>query len=97
MLGDAAHAMLPFLGLGAAMAVEDAWVLARSLELADKDWEAGLRRYEAERRPRTRQIAEASRKQGEVTQAIDPDAFGMAEAPLRNRAMMEFDPVAALA
>jgi len=31
LLGDAAHPMLPFLAQGAAMAVEDAWVLARAL------------------------------------------------------------------
>lgn len=34
MLGDAAHPMTPFLGQGAAMAVEDAVVLARSLTAA---------------------------------------------------------------
>jgi salicylate hydroxylase len=31
LLGDAAHAMLPFMGMGAAMAVEDGYVLARCL------------------------------------------------------------------
>ena len=31
LLGDAAHPMLPFLSQGAAMAIEDAFVLARAL------------------------------------------------------------------
>ena len=34
LLGDAAHAMLPFAAQGAGMAIEDAAVLARHLSLA---------------------------------------------------------------
>jgi salicylate hydroxylase len=44
LLGDAAHPMLPFLGSGAAMAIEDAVVLARAFESAASIDEA-LRRY----------------------------------------------------
>jgi salicylate hydroxylase len=31
LVGDAAHAMLPFVAQGGAMAIEDAWVLAQML------------------------------------------------------------------
>jgi salicylate hydroxylase len=51
LLGDAAHAMLPFLGQGAAMSVEDGLVLARCLsDISDTD--AALARYQAIRKRR---------------------------------------------
>lgn len=65
LLGDAAHPMLPFLGQGAAMGFEDAWVLARELARAREDVAAALVAYERERRPRTAQVQLASRAQGE--------------------------------
>ncbi len=61
LLGDAAHPMLPFLAQGAAMAIEDAAVLARALTAGDAP-EAALRRYEAARRPRTAKIQAWSRR-----------------------------------
>lgn len=91
MLGDAAHAMLPFLGMGAAMAVEDGYVLAQSLGREDSV-EAALKAYEAKRILRTAQVHQASKVQGEVTQSIDPDNFALQGAPVNNAAMMEFDP-----
>lgn len=48
LLGDAAHPMLPFMGQGAAMAIEDGVVLARCLAAATSP-EDGLLRYEAAR------------------------------------------------
>lgn len=50
LLGDAAHAMMPFMAQGAAMAIEDAYVLARKLATADIP--DAIRGYEAERKPR---------------------------------------------
>jgi len=96
MLGDAAHAMLPFLGMGAAMAVEDGYVLAQMLARHDDPREA-LARYEAARIPRTAEVHLASKLQGEITQSIDPDDFALAGAPVNNREMMEFDPTAEFA
>lgn len=52
LLGDAAHPMLPFLGQGAGMVIEDAVVLARLIERGD-DTATMLARYEELRRPRT--------------------------------------------
>lgn len=93
LLGDAAHAMLPFLGMGAAMAIEDGWALARALSV-EPDLGAALARYEAARIPRTAQVHARSREQGKLTQALDPDRFALAAAPVNDRTMMEFDPVA---
>ena len=56
LLGDACHPMLPFLAQGAAMAIEDAWVLAEKLDKASKESnsiEKYLRSYQLNRRTRT--------------------------------------------
>ena len=53
LVGDAAHPMLPFLAQGAAMAIEDAAVLAASLARTPDDVPGAMRRYERERRNRT--------------------------------------------
>ena len=64
LLGDAAHAMAPFLAQGAAMAIEDAAVLAAALP-ANSDVAAAFAAYVGERRPRTAAIAASSRQAGE--------------------------------
>ncbi|MFC3894438.1 FAD-dependent monooxygenase [Lentzea rhizosphaerae] len=56
LLGDAAHAMTPYLGQGACMALEDAVTLAA----VDGD----LARYDAVRRPRTQAVWKGSRMAG---------------------------------
>ena len=64
LLGDAAHPMLPFLGQGASMAIEDAMILARAL--ADSaDAATGLERYDQARRPRANAVVEQSRAQAD--------------------------------
>lgn len=71
LLGDAAHALTPNLGQGAAMAIEDALVLARELHAFD-DARAALRSYEARRRPRVEDIQKRSRSLGKVAQWQTP-------------------------
>ena len=63
LIGDAAHAMLPFLAQGAAMAIEDAAVLGRTLATV-RDIPAALEQYAAARRERVRKVADASRDTG---------------------------------
>ncbi|WP_433350833.1 FAD-dependent monooxygenase [Micromonospora sp. CA-111912] len=60
LVGDAAHATAPTLSQGAAMALEDAVVLADSLKGADTV-EAALTAYESRRRPRTRWVRDRTR------------------------------------
>lgn len=66
LLGDAAHPMLPFIGQGAAMAIEDAYVMARELARRPADPVAALRAYEVERIPRTTQVQLAARNQAKL-------------------------------
>ena len=62
LMGDAAHAMLPFLAQGAAQCVEDAETLAACLADAGPATVAeGLRRYETLRRPRANAVLLGSR------------------------------------
>jgi salicylate hydroxylase len=62
LLGDAAHAMLPFFAQGAAQAIEDAFVLASCLRNADHgSVRYALQRYEEIRRPRTSEVQVMSR------------------------------------
>ena len=62
VLGDAAHAMLPFFAQGAAQAIEDAFVLAECLRGATPaQAPQRLRRYEEIRRPRATQVQLMSR------------------------------------
>jgi len=60
LLGDAAHPTLPFLAQGAAMAVEDGYILARALASVTSDPTDALRRYEAARKDRTRRVVMGS-------------------------------------
>jgi len=65
LLGDACHPLRPYLAQGAAMAIEDAWVLSRMLERWEDDPACGLPDYERYRLPRTARVQAQSRAQGE--------------------------------
>jgi salicylate hydroxylase len=56
LVGDAAHAMTPFAAQGAAMAIEDAYVLAALVAERPHDLPSALARYEAIRQPRIRHV-----------------------------------------
>jgi len=60
LLGDACHAMLPFLAQGAVMALEDGLVLGRCVEALADNIPAALSRYEALRGERTRRVVAGS-------------------------------------
>ena len=79
LLGDACHPTLPFMAQGAAMAIEDAAVLAGCLA-ADDAVPAGLRRYEDLRRVRTARIQKGSRRNAKLFHLTGIKAW------LRNRA-----------
>jgi 2-polyprenyl-6-methoxyphenol hydroxylase-like FAD-dependent oxidoreductase len=97
LLGDAAHAMLPFFAQGAAQAVEDAAVLAGCLAAASPDSAdaaAALQRYEQIRRPRASQVQVMSRGR-EVQNHLDDgpaqharDAALAGSEPLRQSAWL---------
>lgn len=56
LVGDAAHAMMPFAAQGAAMAIEDAWELARQVSRPAADMPQALATYEAVRKARIEKV-----------------------------------------
>jgi salicylate hydroxylase len=64
LLGDAAHPMLPFLGQGAANALEDAMILTRCLA-SEATPERAFARYQRTRHPRVRDATEKAAKRGD--------------------------------
>ncbi|HEY3912596.1 MAG TPA: FAD-dependent monooxygenase [Stellaceae bacterium] len=61
LLGDACHPMYPFMGQGAAQAIEDGATLAACLAAGAGDPVAALRRYEELRLPRVTRLQQMSR------------------------------------
>jgi salicylate hydroxylase/6-hydroxynicotinate 3-monooxygenase len=62
LLGDACHAMTPYMAQGAAMAIEDAAILSRCLAGVDREsLPNALAIYEATRKPRTSRVQLTSR------------------------------------
>ncbi|NBC35989.1 FAD-dependent oxidoreductase [Novosphingobium sp. FSY-8] len=76
LLGDAAHAMTPFLGHGAACGIEDAVVLTRALLASDTAAE-GLARYQAARHERATFIQQESNANADRMQGQNTDLFGL--------------------
>lgn len=65
LLGDAAHATLPFMASGAAMVIEDARILQRALDESD-DVRNALQVYQRSRYQRTAQIQKDSARLGRL-------------------------------
>jgi len=76
LLGDAAHAMLPFAAQGAGMAIEDAAVLAQCLGASsNRDIAAALAHYAALRRPRVTRVQRTARQSGQIYHLRGPMAL----------------------
>ena len=80
LLGDACHPTLPFMAQGAAMAIEDAAVLAGCLS-GGEDISRALVRDEGLRRERTADVQRSSRRNATVFHLSGMKAW------LRNRAV----------
>ncbi|MFM0550550.1 alpha/beta hydrolase fold domain-containing protein [Paraburkholderia sediminicola] len=93
LLGDAAHAMVPYLAQGACQAIEDAWVLASCL---NKHGPAGIQdallEYERRRQPRTTRIQAGARFV--VDWAHEPDEARVRQRNGRLKGLSRIDPLA---
>ncbi|GJD64482.1 FAD-dependent oxidoreductase [Methylobacterium frigidaeris] len=86
LLGDACHPMLPFLSQGAAMAIEDAYVLATALALHRRDLGAALQAYEGERLPRTARVQLEARERGRTYHLPSEEEMAARDADYARRA-----------
>lgn len=75
LLGDAAHAMAPFVAQGAGMAIEDAVVLAKCLADMQADVPAALKRYEDLRTPRVTRVQRTAHQTGGIYHLSGPMAL----------------------
>ncbi len=85
LLGDAAHPTLPFLAQGAALAIEDAAILATALAQRPDDPVHALRAYEGARRERAARVQRAGRFNSKIYHLAG------AEALARNLALRVLD------
>jgi salicylate hydroxylase len=91
LMGDAAHPILPFLGLGAALAIEDGIILSRALAEASTV-ESAFAAFQAARVDRVETVRTQTIRQGEIIQASDPDAGAVTRSPSQNTALFDYDP-----
>lgn len=89
LLGDAAHPVLPFLGLGAGLAIEDAVVMTRAL--ASMPVDEALAAVSRLRSPRAALIQRLSRAQGEAFARIGEQRT-TAPAPFFDPVIFDYDP-----
>ncbi len=97
LLGDSAHATLPYLAQGAAMAIEDGAVLARALNQSPTIAEA-LDLYQRNRVDRTARIVEQSTKNRRLfhlpsKEAIREEFSKRNEGDERNRWLYSYNPL----
>jgi 6-hydroxynicotinate 3-monooxygenase len=76
LLGDACHPMRPYMAAGAAMAIEDAAVLARCIaEFGDDDAGESFVWYEANRMPRVNKVQQVSLSNTWLRTPVEPEWF----------------------
>ncbi|KAG5418672.1 hypothetical protein I9W82_004200 [Candida metapsilosis] len=75
LIGDAAHAMLPYLAQGAAQAIEDGVTLAEELQhcASTDDIPRALQKYQKKRKRRAEEIQAGARKNGDIWHLPDGD------------------------
>lgn len=93
LLGDAAHPMTPFYGMGAAMAIEDAMVLARCFEKAD-GWESALQRYQSARLDRGNEMQKISLVRADAYMNPNPEKRALSPSDGLGK-FMHYDPITA--
>lgn len=85
LMGDAAHAMLPYHASGAGQALEDAWVLARVLQIGASDPASALLRFEELRLDRANRMVRHSREAEGWYHLADPDAVARRNERFRQK------------
>ena len=92
LLGDACHPMTPYMASGAAMALEDAVVFARSLaEFGPRHLDEVYKTFEATRKPRASAVQAGSSANTWMRDATNPDwlyGYDAWKAPLESKLLV---------
>ncbi len=80
LIGDAAHAMLPFVAQGAGMAIEDAAMLAKCLQDGPDNVTQALQKYDGLRRARVEAMQRLARRTGDIYRMSGLVAFARDQA-----------------
>ena len=97
LLGDAVHPTLPYMAQGAAMAIEDAAILSRALEL-QMPLPQALQVYQNHRAPRAARVVRESTEMGDLYHIADAQQMKQAFkdrniAASRNNWLYPYDPL----
>jgi salicylate hydroxylase len=97
LLGDAVHPTLPYMAQGAAMAIEDAAVLSRALQL-DLPLAEALQVFQNHRAPRAARVVRESTEMGDLYHIADAQQMKQAFkdrniAASRNNWLYPYDPM----
>ena len=84
LLGDAAHPMLPFLGQGGNMAIEDAFIFASLCKNFKNDYDKSQMYYQKLRLKRVNRVQNSSKQQATIYHASNPIALGVRNFLLKN-------------
>jgi salicylate hydroxylase len=84
LLGDAAHPILPFLGLGAARALK-----------AASDTKRAFQAFQAARMARVELVRTRTIEQGEIIQAAEPHRASVSASPSQDAQLFGYDPTTA--
>ena len=83
LLGDAAHPMVPFLGQGACIAIEDSYSFAMTCKEHMANLANAQEAYDYVRSKRTKKIQQLSMMQGKVYHLKNPILVAMRNAAMR--------------
>jgi salicylate hydroxylase len=83
LLGDAAHPMVPFLGQGGCMAIEDAYAFGMLCKIQNGDFAAAQKVFNAVRSSRTKKIQRMSMMQGKIYHMKNPLLISARNAVMR--------------
>lgn len=90
LLGDAAHAMVPYLAQGAVQTLEDVDSLVEKFRVYGDDYQTAFAAYEKDRVPRATKVQRDARTMGKIKHTNDPLAIMLRDYILTERSATDY-------